>query len=580
MERYLHVDGQQIGIIESLSFIQSLQNNNLKNILRMALETTGCIGDGFSLSVEGAGSGGPVAIFMKVGSIIFPNGEMFAGKGFRYQIPVEPMEEKQYLLVSYQPLRQHHAHYAPGFGAGSDNYFMRRDGLKWRLVPQSSFTYQGLNEVLIGTIFYSDDGSVDIVDRRSIAIIRYNTDPLYEKESVGRVSADSSPQIIYPDKIFSKIVRGSISPANRECLNLIRLSWAGFIGEHKPRHYTQSRFIGGHQTQGCIFTSRMPIDFLAINVPVLGGATYTYSSRLIDRNRPSISSEWLDDKSILGGGVGPLDSLKDPPILRLETSTVATGVRILASLGLDSYPDISPEFISSSYLQIWAKDGGRSVQVRPSQDPVFKEVHALSPESTLDTAEIPHQIFFPSPSSSRVVVGARIVFPGQRVSQLATAVLERNEEYVQSINFGLHYEGDSNVETDAPPGPPWSWNFYQHSHQRWGFSNGTDYYVATFPCQSTDGYLVGAEFENHHVDALSDVGTLVIDGFGDSFNLSIGAPSVPGLPYTSYWSSEVGLPIVGETKLRFKLVEGAAPPINDWINVCGRLRLTFRVGTE
>ena len=582
MERYIHTDGQQIGLATSLSLLQSLQNNNIKNVIRICIGQCGFVGDDFEPLVVNTsiGAEGVQQLVLTIGTVVFPNGEVFAGQRFKYTVPIERSDFDQFLIISYRALRQHHASYAPGF-TPSDEYYMRRDGLSWRLVDEPDHTYQGLNELRVAKISFPPGGEMTVTDLRQKLYPYYGTDILASSESLIPPTISSLPHVILPDSIGSRPTNKVSMPCNREFLTILRHSWGALADGERLRYYTQIRFSGRQYSDYSIHTNRPPYSNTSntSNVPVFSGTTYELAIRRIDRNNPKINTVWLEESDTIGGYIGdPTFWPCEPPEIQVSSSTMSPSIRVLSTLG-DDFNVLSDDILEHSYIQIWVKDGGRSTQLRPEKDPVTWEIPAIlvGEDQLSELTPIPKRCYYPSPGSHRVVVGSRAVFPGHRCSKLQTAILQRNEEYVQCINFGLHYDGDSAVNSDAPPGPPWSWNYYQHDHQRWCFTDTSTYYVAVFPCQISDGYLVSARFENYYLNAAADSGLLHIEGYGDTFELSVSCNAAT--TYKSDWSSDVGVPLVGETKLYF-ILEPDGVPAGDWVEVQGRLWLTFRTGTE
>jgi len=562
--------------------IQSLQNNNINNALRVGLSKIGFCGDGFEPVVTNSSisAAGTQSLTLLVGTVVFPNGEVFAGQRFQYTIPVEPSTNFQYLLINYQPLRQHEARYAPGFNPGNE-YYMRRDGISWRLVDAPDFTYQGLNELMVAKIDLPVDGNMSVIDLRQMLYPYYGTDILAASEGILLPETKSFPVVLLAESISGRSVNNASMPCNREILTVLQHTWrSASIGELR-RYYMQVRLNGLQHGETSIRTSRLPFSPTMgnFNIPVFSGTTYELAVRKMDRNKPTIYTEWLNEDNVIGGQVEDPRLLSgSAPSIGVEASTLSPSVKIIPYLSQSEFSSVPDEVIEHSYIQVWVKDGGRSTRIRPEIDPVTWEVPAILVSDTTEIPQLPKRCFYPSRAGHRMAIGARIVYPGHICSKIATAELQRDEEYVQYINFGLHYDGDSSTNSDASPGSPWSWNYFQHDHQRWCFSNGSTYYVAVFPCQITDGYLVKAEFENWYENAVADVGLLYIEGLGDVFNLPIECPGAGLAPYNSSWNGSV--PIVSTSKLYFKLMENSShPPKGDCIEVQGRLKLTFRTGS-
>ena len=427
MNRYNHVNKLAISIPDSLSILQSLNNANVADTLRVAMLGGGFIGNAFKpdLATSAAtSSSGECMVAMLSGDVIFPNGEVFRGDSSTVSIAIPRSDNAQFLMLAYQPLRHVRLDKADGYGENDAAYGFRRDGVRLYLID-SGATSVAVNDLLIAEIKNPLDGNPVLIDRRASAR-QYRSSSALDPRIGGLATmktlyhgfiddstqpcGNASRSAIHNDDSAGMGLSFSAMPEISPFVYLLLLRSGLGWRERSSAHWGPHR---GH-----------------VFVPGLAGDNVRGAGVAQDRNDSRIASagEGLGQLT-----VGVLDATIDTT-LEAVADPGTHGVLIAACISRSEGADVE-EATARAYTQIWARDGS----ISHSLDPAILPPHAerdLTPRGTDDGGCYPRVRYTPMGSSRLILLGSRTVLPGRVTASMTSSKLTRTGVTWIHLNLG------------------------------------------------------------------------------------------------------------------------------------------------
>lgn len=163
-DKFLYEDGVELSLSKAYTFIQNIANNRIRNFTRMITQSAGFLDDSFEVVAleKDLSQSSTYYLKLKVGGVVFPNGEVFKGNEFVCRVALNKSSSTQYLKVKSVSLRRTEQKQA--FGA--EGYAETLDGAKLDISGNPEPADDG-SELLIAAIDYLPDMDVpDVSDRR------------------------------------------------------------------------------------------------------------------------------------------------------------------------------------------------------------------------------------------------------------------------------------------------------------------------------------------------------------------------------------------------------------------------------
>jgi len=281
---YLHRDGLQISISDSIALLQESVNDDIQNTIKLLSNKAGCFTDSYLITetIAPINSNAPKALAIRIGKIVFPSGEVFLGEDFLYQLPIYESESNQYLIATYQPLKDEKADYLCD---SVEEYYFRRNGIKLEL--QNNFIQTNLNQAVLAKVTFFPGEILEINDWRQMF-------SPYHKTVMSEITASITEQYESDYLAFARL------PFNIEGKLVSRYSLPTRLADmYKLRHEILNDATKIAQIDNTIINcvdadgfslpvNLIPVEYLPAGVKV---ETYIKSLNPYDAND---ESEWLE----------------------------------------------------------------------------------------------------------------------------------------------------------------------------------------------------------------------------------------------------------------------------------------------
>lgn len=394
-EKLLYEDGCQVSLSYATELIQNLMNNQVRNAMRLLTLTPGFFGTSFyPEGIEYDPSTPSVAyVRMQVGSIVFPNGEIFGGQNFKLRIPVERKDGDQYIKVVYHENLRTRQKYA--FNQNG-NYAEALDGVKVSVADLVTQSVDGDDLLIAKVIFGTNDITPQVIDIRNHWTFYWSgAEVVNSASSMFEVSVEekSSFDIKSPD---STVVPAHILSGDISLLNIIHISASDV------KHFNSIRLLANHSefqdiSHNCPPFVEEPLkEIICRKYPP--GITSDLQVKRIDAYRGGIQTQWSAAKKyITGSGAASTSFGVDMTTIQCETMPII-GIKFWTE------SNIGPQF----FIQLWLAGDEICDGVAPDH-----EISLPYDESTGD--EIPYFLYHYAIGLSTIYYKYRIVGIDQRV---------------------------------------------------------------------------------------------------------------------------------------------------------------------
>lgn len=514
MNKYLHVDGMQISMQDSFALANAAQNSTIKSLGKMLAESPGCKENSFTVSAEKIRHpGGIVQQYLVVtsGDVMFPNGEMFAGDRYEVRIPIEPSPGFRYIVIKHITARQAKGKFCPGFQV-DDEYLMCRDVIQVHIRSGMISAAIDGSELIISKFIYTDDmAKPSLKDLRAMYCNMWSTSELIDCASA---PIWSEVRQYYHNVMVSNVCLGS------DMNNIDFIIRGGAFLTSKamidysdvPREFWMMTSTSPGGTSKSEIYSLLPhiaIYPSPIRTFMMPGMRYGITARRVDcyRNILGIESEEISAVGGTGGNPG----------LNISAGWCddSDGIWVQAAVATS---------VQNCFIQIWGSESGSGAYGYP-----LAEIPARSAE------EGAPELFIPvNPQISKFHITGRVVNGNNHV-----------ESEKSTIVYPTDTLNEANVSISYSIGPdPFNENFTAFSSDMRCRNNDAGNRTPLFSytnISDVDEYLIGAYLINNCTEedtGDSTVGTVVIAGQGEAFELEIDDPT-GATPFMSSWSGNI-----------------------------------------
>ena len=427
---YIHCDGLQISISDSIALLQESTNDDIQDTIKLLTNDAGCFTDSFSVTetLAPVNSNSPKALAIRIGKIVFPSGEVYLGDNFLYQLPIYESQSNQYLIATYQPLKEEKAEYLCD---SVEEYYFRRNGIKLEL--QNNFVQTNLNQSVLAMVTFFPGERLVISDWRQMFTPYYKAImPVITGASVSeQYEVDYTLKSRFPFNIEGRVISRYLLPARS-------------MGEYKIKHEILNDTTKIAQIDNYICNAIEANNFMAPISYTLGEflpaglcvETYIKSISPYDANN---ESEWLalDERTV--GEDSAIGTIT--PEISWCKNIPAFTYRLVTADGQDG----------QSYGQVWFSTesglgGGQEIDITKS--PIAENKIAFSGGS----AGVPGNVLFFPRENDDIKLAARMVGDGNKIGSIGGGASETTSTlFTEPILLKIPFRGHGEIDSDYAP---------------------------------------------------------------------------------------------------------------------------------